>query len=226
VKKVYYLREKIPKGPCPPYRRQIYYPKEVKIEGLAVAKPNVMHQPTFTTPELLQLVGLTRRQLQALEEVKSVVPLVPADRPGRGNAARWSVMQVIAVAYGRAFLDAGCHTCFAHAACRWVSDQEPGKLLAEFAAGRTLLCLAPSGESFLAQPCLGRDCTREQRLLAAKLDLARTYEGLLRRMFELVSPADRAGLERVHGEALRLAAELARLREQEEAALLKRRGLD
>jgi hypothetical protein len=150
---------------------------------------------TLTTPQLLEVAGLTRRQLQHLETAGAVTPLVKGRR-GHAQAAQWSVMQAVAVAYAKAFLDAGCHHSWAYAAAAWVAGQQGGALVVEFARGRTLLSLLPTGEGRLVQPYLKPDPTREQRLKVAQLDLAKCYERVLLRMHALCPPQERQALDR------------------------------
>jgi hypothetical protein len=140
--------------------------------------------PTFTTPHLLELTGLTRRQLQHMEEAGALT----AHRKGRGGpgrAATWTVMQAVAAAYGKAFLDAGCHPTWAYAAAAWVAARHQGELAEALAQGRTLLALAPDGQSRLVEPYLKPGATREQRIAVAQLNLRAVQERLLRRAEEL-----------------------------------------
>jgi hypothetical protein len=148
--------------------------------------------PVFTTRELLELSGLTRRQLQFFEGA-GLAPLRKG-RAGRWNPGIWSMMQVVGAAYGKAFLDAGCHSSWAYEAAVWVAAQDPGVLVKKFALGRTLLALLPTGEGRLVEPYLPPHATREHRLIAAQLDLAKCYERVWRRALELAG--ELAGKER------------------------------
>jgi hypothetical protein len=163
----------------------------------------------FTTPELLELSGLTRRQLQRLEEAGAIVPFRRGTR-GRGQRGLWSIMQAVGAAYAGAFVAAGCDWEWAPEACRWVSEQHPGELCVAFARGWTLLALTPDGQGRLVQPYLRPGATREQRLKVDKLNLARTYERVLKKAIEL-------GL-RLRAEEKAAAAQLAR---EEQAAVPK-----
>jgi hypothetical protein len=151
----------------------------------------VKHVPTFTTPELLAITGLTRSRLQQFEEA-GLAPLRKG-RGGRGYWGTWSVMQAAGAAYGKAFLDAGCHHSWAYEAANWVAAQHPGKLRLQFARGRTLLALLPTGEGRLVQPYLSPQATREHRLIAAQLDLEKCYQRVLRRADELAEALARGG---------------------------------
>jgi hypothetical protein len=149
-----------------------------------VVKTNV-HSPAFSTSELLELTGLTRRQLQQLEESGAVKPLRKG-KQGRGHSGNWSVMQTVAAAYAKAFLEADCHPSWAYEACRWVAQQHPGALAVEFAQGRVLLALLPGGEGQLVKPALKPGATREHQLMVAQLDLQKVHDRVLRRADELV----------------------------------------
>jgi hypothetical protein len=143
----------------------------------------VKHVPTFTTPELLEITGLTRSRLQQFEEA-GLAPLRKG-RGGRGYWGTWSVMQAAGAAYGKAFIDAGCHHSWAYAAANWVASQHPGVLVVEFARGRTLLALLPTGEGRLVEPYLSPQATRQQRLTVVQLDLEKCYQRVWRRAMEL-----------------------------------------
>ncbi len=145
----------------------------------------------LTTGQLLEVTGLTRRQLQHFETAGAVTPL-KRGRPRRGHPANWSLMQTVAAAYAKAFLDAGCHPSWAYEAARWVAGQHPAALKGEFAQGKTLLALLPTGEGRLVHPHFKTHATREQRLMVAQLDLQKCYERVCRRAVELVErPADK-----------------------------------
>jgi hypothetical protein len=138
---------------------------------------------TLTTPRLMEVAGVTRRQVQFLE-LAGIAPL-RRGKGGPGNAARWSIMQAVAAAYFRAFLDAGLHPSWAYAAARWVAAQHPGPLAEAFALGRTLLALCPDGRGVLVEPYLKPGATRAQRLSVAQLNLRKTYDRVLRKVEEL-----------------------------------------
>jgi hypothetical protein len=167
--------------------------------------------PTLTTGELMALSGLTRMQVQRLEEGGVIRPLRTGAR-GRGNSAVWSFAQALGGAYYRAFVDAGCHSSWAGAACVWTSSQPMGELMVAFQEGRVLLALLPTGEARLLPPSL--DMTRPYRLKAAQLDLSKVYERLLRRMIGYSAAAYRPALTRLAAEVKGLAAGKAGLRER------------
>jgi hypothetical protein len=145
---------------------------------------------TLTTAKLLAVTGLTRRQLQRLEEAGAVTPLRKGAR-GAGRPGTWSIMQAVGVAYSRAFLDAGLHPSWSYAAARWVAAQHPGPLAEAFALGRTLLALLPDGRGLLVEPYLKPGATRAQRLAVAQLNLRKTYDRVLRKVEELALPRKR-----------------------------------
>jgi hypothetical protein len=117
-------------------------------------------------------------------------------------------MQAVAAAYARAFLDAGAHWSWAHEACLWVAEQHPGKLLKEFAKGRTLLALALVGRSRLVEPYLKVGAKRADRLMLAQLNLEAVYNRVLQRIEELaerLAREERLGREARLGRAKRRA---------------------
>jgi hypothetical protein len=136
---------------------------------------------------LLRLLGLSRRQLQTLEEAKAVAPSVHRGT-GKGHAAGWAVMTALGIAYAKAFAAAGCHATWGWSAARWVARQRPEALAAAFAEGRVLLAMAPGGEGRLIEPRLRPGATRERRLEVAQLDLGACCRRVLRRAEELGVP--------------------------------------
>jgi hypothetical protein len=144
-----------------------------------------MTKPTLTTPQLLELTGMSRRQLQSFEEAGALRPLRRPRGAGRGRAGVWSFMHVVGAAYGKAFLDAGGHPSWAYDVVRWVASQEPERLAAEFAEGRVLPNVFPGGVGWLVVPYLKPGATRKHHLMLAQLDLHKCYERVLRTALEL-----------------------------------------
>jgi hypothetical protein len=141
-----------------------------------------LDETIVTTPDLLRLVGMTRANLQQFENSGAVVPHVRGGS-GRRNCHKWTFLQLVGLAYGKAFLDCGFHCTWAWEACDWVSRQEPGSLVVQFAKGRTLLCMSPgrAGQGRLIEPKLGMDAPREKQVMAANLNLKTIYERMWRR---------------------------------------------
>lgn len=146
---------------------------------------------TFTTTELLQLSGMTRVQLQRLENAGVLKPLTVGYAR---TPSKWSPMQVVAAAYFMAFADANCNAAWSYAACRWVARQHPGNLRVQMAdKKRTLLMLSPTGEGRIVEPYLKPNATREHRLMVAKLDLKPIYERIMRRADEMAEELAKGG---------------------------------
>ncbi|SRR5579885_1851948 len=157
----------------------------------------------FTSTQVCEVAGVTRRQLQLLVESGTVTP-VRKGRRGPGRQDLYSFRQVIALAYGGAFLAAGAHLDWAREAARFVARMHPGELLVELAHGRTLLVMYPerAGLSRFVDPksVLSPLATREQRLFAARLDMRSCYLRVWRRAEELVvrlTREERAAAERM-----------------------------
>src|SRR5262249_55020910 len=150
----------------------------------------------LTTAELCELAGVTPRTLQSLLEAGAVVP-ADTGAKGRGNTRRFDLMQAVAVAHAADFIRAGCDRSWANAACAWVSRQNPGRLLVDLKAGKTLLSLRPDGEGVLVEPSLPPTATREQRLMLANLNLARCYKRVFDRAHARATPEERATLDRI-----------------------------
>jgi hypothetical protein len=140
--------------------------------------------PPFTTPPLLEISGLSRRQLQSFEQAGALRPL-RRGRKGRGHSGTWGLMEIVGAAYGKAFLDANCDPSWAYAAAAWVARQHPGALGIEFAQGRTLLSLLSGRDGMLVVPYLPPEAKRATRLKAAQLNLQACYERTCRRAIEL-----------------------------------------
>jgi hypothetical protein len=151
--------------------------------------PVVTKRPSlfYTTPQLMELTGLTRGQVQRLEEAGALVPL-RRGKQGRGFCAMWSFEQAIGTAYYLAFLDAGCHATWGYGACDWVSRQPSGALQSQLEGKkRILLALSPNGDGQLIEPHLPPGASREQLLKVDKLNLVTLYDRIKRRADELAA---------------------------------------
>jgi hypothetical protein len=162
----------------------------------------------LTTVELCDLAGVTPRTLQSLIEAGAVRP-VEAGAQGRGRTRRFDLMQAVGVSHAADFIRAGCDRSWANAACAWVSRQNPGKLLIDLKAGKTLLSLRPDGEGVLVEPSLRPGASREQALMLASLNLAATYKRVFARAHARATPAERATLDRIRQAVEQLAAKAA-----------------
>jgi hypothetical protein len=127
-----------------------------------------------------EVASVSPRLLQSMVEAGAVAPVERGSR-GRGRHRRFSAMQALAVAYGAAFLGAGCHHSWAYEAVRFVCGLEPEEMAKAFAERRTLANLLPGGLSRLVKPSLKEDATREQRLMAEALDLEVVYRRVQRK---------------------------------------------
>ena len=154
----------------------------------------------YSTKDLLELSGLTRRQLQALEATGALKPVVKG-RQGRGGSAHWSFMQVFGAAVAKAYAEAGATPAFTREMCEYVATQHPGKILLEFALGHHLLPV-PLG--------LGPKATRLARLFLAQTNLEAIYERLSKAALARCEQEFRPELRRMYEDAKRKAAEAAR----------------
>jgi hypothetical protein len=147
----------------------------------------MLRNPEYATRELMWLTGLTRLQLQRMEEKGVLIPSRKGKK-GRGYATTWTIMQAVGLAYARVFMDAGCHTAWAYDAARWVSRANPGELVIAFMEGRTFLNLSPVDrrQSRLEAPYLPPKATREQRLMLMKLDLEKCYWKVMFKALDLL----------------------------------------
>jgi hypothetical protein len=90
-----------------------------------------------------------------------------------------------------------------------VSRQNPGRLLIDLKAGKTLLSLRPDGEGVLVAPSLPPHASREQRLMLANLNLAATYKRVFDRAHAAASAGERAELDAIRAQVEGLAAVVA-----------------
>jgi hypothetical protein len=162
----------------------------------------------LTTDQLCQLAGVSRRCLQSLIEAGAVVPTEKGAK-GQGNSRGFTLMEALGVATAADWIRAGTDRSWANAACAWVSRQNPGKLLVDLMGGKTLLSLRPDGEGVLVFPYLPPHATREQRLMLASLNLARTYRRVFDRPHAAATPAERADLDKIRARVEGLAAVVA-----------------
>jgi hypothetical protein len=142
-----------------------------------------MSARVFTTNELMTIAGLTRGQLQRLEEAEA---LVPARKGHCAVTSLWTIMDVVGACVYKAFFDAKCTATWAFAACTWVSRYPENKLLAEMAdKERALVALSPNGDGRIIEPYLQPGASREHRIMVARLDLKRIYERTIKRAARL-----------------------------------------
>jgi hypothetical protein len=133
------------------------------------------------------ITGLSRRALQSFEEARALLPVVRG-YPGSRSSALWHFGHLLGASYGMAFLRAGCHRDWANAAAAWVAQQDVQSLAADFAAGRTLLSMAPDGSARLVGPTFRPSAnSRAARIMAAELNLARCYQKTLTRAKQVLA---------------------------------------
>jgi hypothetical protein len=139
----------------------------------------------YTTPQLLQLSGLSRTQLQSFVLTRTLLPVIPGGR-GRGGTGLWSAMQIVAAAHAANMMTAGCDRSWINGSALWISHQEQESLPVAFAEGRTCLALFPDNQGELIIMPVQQDSSRTYRLLAAWLDLEKTYKRVMRQLVDVV----------------------------------------
>jgi hypothetical protein len=161
------------------------------------------------TADFLYATGLTRVQLQRLEEAGALVPVV---RGRRGNArpSRWTCLQAVGAGLARAFSDCGLHPSWGHAACQWVSRQRPGALETELAKGHTFLVLGPDGTGKLVKP--NPQGNPANRLRYALLDLRKIYLRVMGRLWDTCPEPQRSAFREAHKVMFELTERLAAAR--------------
>jgi hypothetical protein len=157
--------------------------------------------PSFSTPQLLRLSGLSRRTLQRAEDAGAVSPR--GGRGGRGVKGTWAFMSVLGCAYAKQFIDGNFTHATAYAACRWVARQDPLALAEALDDGRTFLFVVPSGEAELINLYVPPNASRRYVRMGRQLDLRACVLRVLREakaQYARWGQAERLLAERLRGE--------------------------
>jgi hypothetical protein len=94
-------------------------------------------------------------------------------------------MQIVAAAHAACMMAAGCDRSWINGSAEWISHQEAESLPVAFAEGRTCLALFPDNQGELIIMPVQQDSSRTYRLLAAWLDLEKTYKRVMRQLVDL-----------------------------------------
>jgi hypothetical protein len=172
-------------------------------------RPDIYDPDVFMTPQVLRVLGMTRRQLQQFEESARLAPAVRGTR-GPGRPSRWTLWQVVALSYGKTMMDVGLHPVWAYAVARWLCRQHRGDtILAAAGKGKTLVAMGVDGVGRMVKPRLSPHASREQRLMVAQLNLLDHYNAIVGRQAFQVYRRMREEEEAVAAAARAAAAERA-----------------
>lgn len=90
----------------------------------------------LTAGDLCELTGISTNTFRSMTNNGALTPV--ANGEGPGNHKLYSVLDAVAAAYGKSWLDAGVNYSFAADVTRFIASQKPARLEQAFAEGRTL----------------------------------------------------------------------------------------